>query len=342
MMFAAALSLAAGATQAQTFFYVGPDSGDFFTLANWNTAADGTGSAPAAGSLPDASVGDIALDLIIDGRSVLAAGEVDFGTGSLGLSNAASLEITGAGNDVDFSADATLTVTGASLAADGDVVFRGNTNLLNATITASTDDVEFQDTAIVSVVNSNLTAGDNLFFDAFNGSITGSNLVSSDRLGLRGPGGSTTAVVVTDTNITVNAGLGDVDDVFDFGQGDASLTLLGDSTLLADAIEETVDLILGDRSTATLGGNGNRIVNDGSTVTVASFDARLIVGSAINFDPRDDVVNGLTGLSYLDDPTAWTVSDWNGLDAITLQLIPEPTSLALLGLGGLVVLRRRR
>lgn len=323
---------------AQTFFYTGAPDGDFFDEANWNDMADGTGSSPAGDLVPDDSAGAIALDLVIDGVSVVAAGQVDFGTGSLSLLDGANLDMTASGSIIDFNADSSFTLVDSTLTADDDIVMEGIVNLTGGSVTSLNDDVEFQDALTIAVDGTTFSSGDNTFFDSFSGSIANASITSADRLGLR----QNVAVVVTDTMIDVQGGTGDVDDVFDAAGSGSSLTLLGSSTLLADTVEEGVDLVLGGSSVATLGGSGVEILDNGSTATLLTTDATLQV-NAITNDPRAFIINALTGQSYADDPSTWNVTNWNGTDPVLLQIVPEPASIALLLMGlSLGVLRNQR
>lgn len=332
-----ALTLVAPEARAQTFFFTGPAGGDFFDEANWNDMADGSGLNPVGDLIPDDSTGAIALDLIVDGDSVVAAGQVDFGTGSLSLLGGASLDMTAAGSIIDFNADSTFTLTDSTLIADDDVVMEGVANLTGGSITSVNDDVEFQDALTVNVDGTSFSAGDNAFFDAFSGSFANATITSADRLGLR----QNAVVVVTDTMIDVQGGNGDVDDVFDAAGAGSSLTLLGASTLLADTVEEGVDLIIGDSSIAILGGNGTEILDNDSTATLLTVDAMLQVNE-ITDDPRAFIINGLTGQSYADDSSTWNVTNWNGTDAVTLQIVPEPSTALLLAASVLAFVSGRR
>ncbi|QNN23397.1 hypothetical protein HED60_14285 [Planctomycetales bacterium ZRK34] len=335
--------------RGDTFYYTGPASGDFFTESNWTANSDGSGASPAVDQIPDSDVGGIFHDLIIDGDSVLANGQVDFGTGSLTLQAGAQLDITGTDNDLDINPTAAFSLTNATLNVNDIITFDGNVSLTGGSVTSVTDDISFNDDlASLSVDGTTFTTADNIYFDAFVGTIANATFNTSDRLGLR----QNVAVVMTSSQINVNGGFGDIDDVFGTAGAGSSLTLLGSSTLLADSVEEGVDLILGDQTTATMGGQGARIVAGGSTITITSFDVTLIVGvlDDLDFDfvdARPFLINGITGLSYADDPSAWNITDWNGSDAVTLQLgstvIPEPGTAALGMITlGLLAARRRR
>lgn len=341
------ITLTVVCAQAQTYFYVGTSGGDFFDEANWNTLPDGSGSIIPGDPLQDDQGNAIALDLVIDGDTVEANGQVDFGPGSLTLEFGSVLNVTGAGNDLDINDDSTFSLTVAALIVDDIINFEGTSSFLGGLVYSLTNDIAFQDNfANLSIDGTTFFASDNLYFDGFVGSIANATIISSDRLGVR----NNVPLVVTDTVISVNSGSGDVDDVFGAAALGSSLTLLGSSQLLADSVEEGAALILEDSSTATMGGQGIRIVDaSGSTITLNSADATLHVGSldtsdADYTDPRPLLINGLTGLSYADDPSTWNISNWDGFSAESLQIrpIPEPSSMLLTVLGLTIVGRRRR
>lgn len=339
------------AAQAQTFFYTGPNGGDFFNETNWNSLADGTGVNPAGDPLIDSTSNAITLDLIIDGDTVTANGQVDFGTGSLTLQSGSQLDVTGADNDFDINSNSTFSLTNATLNVDDVVNFEGDLTFVGGAVNALTDDIAFQDTITsMSIDGTTFTAGDNVFFDGFAGTVTNATFDSADRLGLR----NNVAVVMSDTDVTVESGTGDIDDVFAAAALGSSLTLNGASTLLADSVEEGATLTLGGTTTATMGGQGARIVADGSTITLASLNAVLNVGALdsgdIDFvDARTFLFNDFTGLSYAADPSTWNVTNWNGTDAVSLQLVSEVTiptpgsaALAITAAAAAFAARRRR
>lgn len=325
-------------TAQTTYTYVGANGGDFFDVNNWE---DSSGMNPSAGSIPDSATGAIDLDLLINGSSVIANGQVDFGTGSISLLNSAFLDITGAGNDFDMNGGSSISVANSTLRADGDIALNGVTNMNNSVVTSLTDDVEFSGSMVnFSIFDTVFSAGDNAFFRNFAGAISGGSITTSDRLGLD----SMVSVPLTDVAIDVNGGLGDVDDVFAADGAGSTLILNGMSSLLADTVEEGVNLELHDFATATLGNNGVEYLDNGSTLTIFSMDASLTVAN-VTTDARGLLINGLTGVSYLDDPSTWTVTNWNGTDGVTLSIttIPEPSSLlVVISLGCLVAARRRK
>lgn len=345
LMASCLLLLATHSTAQAQFFFTGGVDNDFFNELNWTANADGTGANPAGDPLIDSTTNAIALDLIIDGDSVVADGQVDFGPGSLTLQSGSLLSITGAGNDLDINADSTFSLTDARVEVNDIINFEGTSSFSGGSVESITDDIAFQDNFVnLSIDGTTFISLDNTYFDGFVGSIQNTTINSSDRLGLR----NNVAVVMTNADITVNGGSGDIDDVFGSSGAGSSLELLGASTLLADSVEEGADLILGGSTFATMGGQGVRIVADGSTITMNTTAATLVVGplnaADVDFvDARPFLINGLTGDSYATDSSTWNVQGWDGVSPITLRVVPEPTSLAMLvGALGLAAVKRRR
>ena len=325
-------------TNAQ-FFYTGAPDGDFFDESNWTENPDGSGANPAGDALMSDTGNAIAVDLIIDGDSVVADGQVDFGTGSLSIDGGA-LAITGAGNQLDINADSTFSLMHGTLTVDDDIFLEGNVTFLGGSVTSLNDDIEFQDNLTSLMIDGTTFDApvDNILFDGFVGTIMNASFDSADRLGLR----NNVEIVMSDSEIFVQGGNGDVDDVFGAEGAGSSLTLLGASVLLADSVEEGADLILGGSTVATMGSGGVRITADGSTITMTTTDALLVVPVALTDDSRADLINGLTGLSYLDDPTAWTDPSWDGLSPTELSVVPEPSLFVIMLPFGLLLLLRRK
>lgn len=348
----------ASVSKAQTYFFVGPAGGDFFDEANWNTLADGTGSVLGGDPLQDSASNGITLDLIIDGDTVEAAGEVDFGSGSLTLLPGSLFSITGAGNDLDINPSSTFSLTGATLEVNDIINFEGVSSFTGGIVTSITDDIVFQNQFVSLLIDgTTFNAQDTLQFEGPTpGSIANATFNVVDQFGLRDDGDGPANVVMTNTHIDIDANGstsgGDIQNVF---AGDAigtSLTLLGASTLRADGVEEGADLILGGTTVATLGVHFNeRITDAGSTITMLTPGARLNVVALDKdnpnldyVDPRPFLINGITGVDYATDPSTWNVTNWDGFSAVTLHIVPEPTSVLLVATGCLALLgvRRRR
>lgn len=346
------LSLATSTTWAQTYFFVGPSGGDFFDELNWNTAADGTGMSPVGDLIPDDSTGAISLDLIIDGDTVEAAGQVDFGTGSLTLEAGSMLSITGNDNDLDINSDSSFSMTDATLSVFDIANFEGVSIFNGGSVTSVSDDIAFQDNFInLAIDGTTFTAFDNIYFDGFAGSIANATFNSGDRLGVR----NEVQITMVDTFIDVAGGTGDVDSVFGVAGAGSTVTLTGDSTLIADSVEEGADLVLLGNTLAQMGAGGERIVFsnellppdlDQSTITIGSFGVTLEVVASIQvdvIDAREYLINGFTGLTYAQDSSTWNVTNWNGIDPVTLRIVPEPAGALLAALGlAAVRLRTRR
>jgi len=350
-MLCALIGLSAVSAQAQ-FYYVGPSGGDFFDEANWNDAADGSGNSIVGDELMDSTTNAISLDLIVDGDTVEAAGQVDFGTGSLTLEAGSSFTISGAGNDLDINSDSSFSLTDATLLVDDILNFEGTSAFAGGSVTSVSDDIAFQDNFVNLSIDGTtfftpIGSSRNIYFDGFAGSINNATFTSGDRLGLR----NNVSVVATDSSFTIEDGTGDIENIFGTGTAvGSSLTLLGASNLVADSVEEGAALILDGSTTATMGGQGIRIVDADSSITVNSKDVSLNIESLDSsdidfFDARTNLISGLTGLSY--DATngeGWNITNWDGASAITLQVVPEPASavMALLGFVAVAGLRRRQ
>lgn len=314
------------------FYFVGPSGGDFFDENNWNDQPDGTGNAAPAGTIEPGQ--RIQHALVIDGDTV-SSGTPANGLGRKAVfESGSSLEMTPGSvlnfpesvDEVEFLFGSGFKFTDATMTVFEDIFFHGTTLLSGGTIESLGDDIEFQDAVDAIIDGTTFIAADNVLLDNSVTSVSNASFVSRDRLGLR----YEIDFTVTDTDINVNDGTGDVEDLFNGPQAEGStLTLAGNSTLAADAIQEGISLVLDGSSIATLlGGStaGDEIVDAGGTITFASAGARLTTLRASAADVRDRVINGLTGLSYLDDPTAWNIENWDGVAAIT--------GLGLDGLGG--------
>lgn len=331
-----------GAT-ASVYTYTGPDGGDFFDEANWQ---DATGANPAPDSITFGVTGvtddnpeDITIALRIDGdliggsKSVtgLFDRRVEFAAGaSLEIINGANVAFNdldpndGFGPQVDFLPQSAVRIVDSTFVVDDDIKIDGLFLLENGTVESITDDVEFNRDHNTIINGGTIRAGDEVFFENSVTQISGATIESSGRLGMR----FSNEVIVTDTVINLNDGLSDVDDTASGNNGEGSvLTLKGSSVLFADSIDDGIDLVLEDTSVANL--LGNTTGDDGLSISelvslegtsfifVNSVGAEIVIENDGDLDARSFVINGLTGLSYLDDPTAWNVTDWDGLSALS-------------------------
>ena len=118
------------------------------------------------------------------------------------------------------------------------------------------------------------------------------------------------------------------------GLWDASLSNVGDTSSLASA---TVYTVIADSSTIT-GSTQFFIYKHASTfVETPSSNAAAIVDSA-GYPPTLEILVGGYGNFQYD----FGAGSFDAFNLVTLTPVPEPSSAALLGLGGLALLMRRR
>ncbi|MEM8947097.1 MAG: hypothetical protein AAGD11_18130 [Planctomycetota bacterium] len=309
------------------FYFVGPSGGDFFDESNWNDQPDGSGSSPPANTIEPGQ--RIQHALVIDGDTV-SSGSPANGLGRKAVfESGSSLEMTPGSvlnfpesvDEVEFLFGSGFMFTDATMTVFEDIFFHGTTIMSGGTIESLDDDIEFQDANDTTITGTTFRAADNILLDNSITSVTGATFESSDRLGVR----YEIDFSVSDTTIDVNNGNGDIEDIFAGAQGENTVvTLEGASILNADAVQEGVSLVLDGSTVATLlggsptlGDNASEdLVDADGTITLMSAAAELTTLRASASDVRSRVINGLTGLSYLDDPTAWNIEDWDGIAPI--------------------------
>lgn len=345
------------------FTYVGPDGGDFTTAANWEDA-DGN---PLPADITTVDNQEVtAVTLVVDGdliggtRTISStyADQIQFGLGaSLEIINGATVNLTTESTSagIDFDPGSGLKIVGGSLITNDDILFDGILHLENATLESTGDDIEFQDEYDATIINSTLTAADNLIIENAMSRVSGSTFNIADGISIR----YDSDVTVTDTDITLSF---DIEPLFTFSDGEGtSLTLKGAATLTADSVNEGTDLILDDQSSASLGSldvnpasstanppstmTGTNPINDfgyvgedyESQIIFMSTEAKLELRFPVLVDEdssdgivdvRDLIINGLTGLSYNDDPSAWNISDWDGAAALPSLRLATAVTLA--------------
>ena len=372
------VSMVASAAHAMDFFYVGAPAGDFFDSANWNDQADGLGAALTS-PIIDVSTTKIEHSLVIDGDMVAAGAEVDFGLGSLLIDTGSVFDITGgkldfdsgssftmagstlnvgvgssgAANQISLDDGSNLSLTGATVTAGDDIFLRGTLSIINSSLESTNDDVEIRETASVTTISgssftaSNVGSGGGLnqlvILQTSTTAITDS-FFRGGRLGIDGSG--TTQITATDSIFDFD---GDIENAYtSSGGGIHILTLAGNSTLEGDQLEEDVKIFLKDSSQVTLkddllDSDGDSWINDNSFVRIDSPDAALHLLNPQNTDTRAKVFNGQTFTTYSADSSVFSPNNWNGTDAVTLTIVPEPTSAALVVvLMGLATMGRRR
>lgn len=342
------------------FFYVGASGGDFFDESNWNDAADGSGSMLAGDPLMDDVANAIAIDLIIDGDNVLAAGQVDFGTGSLTMTAGSIFEVSGSGNDLDLNDDTTTSITGAtlivddfiqlggmvtlngaSLTASDDINFHGQISIIDTMVESTGDDIEFRNTAtitaitgsdfLVSATGSGGGLSEVIFFRASTPEILDSTF-RGGRFGVITDGsGTTTLVRATDSTFEFD---GDIETIFASSDGGIhQLLLSGNSSIIADQLE-IVALFLDDSATATFtddtaDSDGDSWLTDNALLRLDSTSASVTFQNDQTADTRSRIFNGLNFTTYAAAPGGFDPSSWDGISAVTLRLVPEPTSAIL-------------
>ncbi|MEM7626136.1 MAG: PEP-CTERM sorting domain-containing protein [Planctomycetota bacterium] len=234
------------------------------------------------------------------------------GTFTQGLREGESLTVTGTGTlGANFAVvDGTLNIEGGSV-GNGLEIVSGEINLSGGTVG------NFSNAFTGSTVNiSGGTVGDS--FEAFSGStvnISGGII----EFGFDAESGSTVNIsggTIGDnfgasSGSTVNLSGGTVGDGFLAFSG-STVNLFGTSFVLDGA--ELTDLTLGEAFTIT----GRGVTLSGFLADGSAFEFELNIGFAFDQD------------LFAPDAT------------LTITLVPEPTSILLLGLGGLLTARRRR
>ena len=314
---------------AGTFYYTGPSAGDFFNEANWKSAPNGTGTSPAADSInPDVGFLD---NLIIDGDNVTAEANLDIGAGgSLDLLTGSELNVIDDFFSAQFevSTGGFFSLTDSMLAVADDIFLHGSTVFTGGTVRSFGDDIEFisSDTTINGTT---FISGDSILIraeltPAVGSSIVGAQFSALSRLGIR-----EFDMTVTDSTFNLVADVEDATACTDLDCATATLTLLGNSSVTADQIQEGVRVVIDDNSIVTLTNEEFETDDDELTwltqastrVTLNSPNAQLVLQNSQNEASDFKIFAGVTGLSYSEHPDSWDPNDWTGAEAVTLKVI---------------------
>ena len=348
------------------YTFVGGDGGDFTLASNWEDA-DGNPLPADISTVDNQAITGYTLlidgDLIGGNRAVSASftDQIQFGSGaSLEIINGATLTLTNSdgGSTIDFDPGSALKIVDSTFTINDDILLDGMLYMENSILESTSDDIEMQDEYDGTIINSTLITGDSLLVDAPMGNISGSTFQISSGISIS----YDSNITVTDTDIELSF---DIEPLFAFRDGEGtSLTLKGSSTLRADSVNEGTDLILEDSSFVSFGSLdinptsstanppsvmvGTNTVNAfgyvgedfESQIIFMSYDAEMETRFSVLVDPdglidaRALIINGFTGLSYLDDPSAFIAVVggeevvWDG------EAVLESLSLAPEGLAG--------
>ena len=365
---AALLSLVASGAHAVDVNWVGGTSSDVTVGSNWDTA-----SVPAPGTdvarFSGATNPDLNGNSVTWGSMWLGSGDSTIAATGGGTIN---LNATLNGNGSSFWAVGNSTSTiAANLDAVGRVVSNNEQNVsFNGSVT--TTKIESYNTSVMSF-NGGLTMTDGFI----GGHSTASHVLNSTTNwnfgGEKGLNSGGTVVLGAGFAPSANWGVWNLFNGSTVRLGGDNV-LGGDIDLWTRTASNTLDLDGYSTSLEFLGSNAGTVLNidfgdtpgantliwaashnsDG-TYNITNFEQgvdSLILGAAGaggGFDPDNGGTTNLNkltinGLGYEEDlgnGVYWTVIDADGTNH-QVQFVPEPTSLALLGFGGLLVARRRR
>ncbi|MBX2850540.1 MAG: PEP-CTERM sorting domain-containing protein [Phycisphaeraceae bacterium] len=246
--------------------------------------------------------------------------------------------LPGSGETGNVNIDASWPVTSGSgdLAIEGDLVFGGGSTLTAAIdiVGVNPSSVTFNDVT-VNVGDDIFTGGGGVGNFIFNpGSVTN---VDDD---FEANGGGTITINGGTHTVGINPGGGAPQGNFG-AQNNSTLNFLGGTVTGVDLFRSTAsgDIFVGGDATLT----GDAVSLEGGLDFAAGWTGSLTI---TGFDGTAQWQSILTGGATLDNVAIDGAGFANEFvvtnNGQTLALVPEPGSLALLGLGGLMTARRRR
>jgi Tol biopolymer transport system component len=325
---------AKGGLVPSAYTFTGAPGSDFFDENNWRDAQN---NAPPAGTI---TPGSTAHSLIIPaGLNVTAAGQVSFVQGgSLEMLAGSVLNITtgnggGGANGFITQNGSGLRMTNAQLLVDSGIHLQGEQSIIGSTLRAGgiESDLYFDQLHDSVVSGSTLEATDVVGFEN-NTTVVDSDIVTG-AFSLK----FESEVIIRDTTIDA---ADEIQDAVEDNADNTLLRLVGTSDVTGTSLWDGVSAVIDDSAALTLTGSYRghiAFVGNGEepfpadkvgTITLASTDAELFLNGDEN--PQSiagHIINGLTGLTYAQDPNAWNVTNWNGTDPIgLLKLVAGPST----------------
>lgn len=169
--------------------------------------------------------------------------------------------------------------------------------------------------------------------------------------GLAGPALESTGTY-TEAGVTINATAteGDLNSLStSFGVDGPASSATDDSDQIDNALGESIDFefVFTDLAVSIVSldfvGVGGTDGGDAVFISINGGTALELETGVSGFSGSSDIYTPGTPIALSSgDVLTITAEDVAGIEGFTLDVVPEPTSLALIGLGGLLVARRRR
>lgn len=259
--------------------------------------------------------------------SLSGGGTISLGSATLEVSGSNSTNFTGAFSGTGSlmkSGSGTLTLSSAPASTGGALVTGGTLSVGGGNLQGA---IAIDAAARLANTGSTLT---------FSGPVT-----SQGNIDTAANSSTVFSALVKGAGNFTGTGMVEFDGGFSPGNSSATVTIQGDVTL-GSANDLTMELagassydhlnVLGN---ANLAGDLNVVYYNGFTASLGqTFDL-------FDFAHATGTFSSIT-LPTLDHGLKWNTTSLYNTGEISVQAVPEPTSLAALGLGGLVLLRRRR